>query len=79
MATAKVSLKTIFSIPLLVNEDDDVGLPKPVPLDWIKIKQISPKADIIWVNCNMLFTDNKLIINESLLNKPIDDRCHSCN
>jgi len=33
ITTAKVSLKTIFSIPLLVNEDDEVGLPKPVPLD----------------------------------------------
>jgi len=33
-ATIKVSLKTIFSIPLLVKEDEwDEGLPKPVPFD----------------------------------------------
>ena len=33
IAIAKVSLKTIFSMPLLVKEEEDVGLPKPVPLD----------------------------------------------
>ena len=61
-AIMKVSLKTIFSIPLLVKEEElDEGLPKPVPLDWIKIRLISVIADIICAIWNTLFIYKSLL------------------
>ncbi len=44
----KVSLKTTFSSPLLVNDDGPFQLLlKPLPLDWINIKNVSIIANII--------------------------------
>ena len=47
--STNVDLKIIFSNPLLVKEDwpDPKDLPKPVPLDWIKIAPIKSVAIII--------------------------------
>jgi hypothetical protein len=42
--TTKVNLKTNFSIPLLVNEDELVLLPNPVPLTCNKTKIIKNRA-----------------------------------
>ncbi len=56
-ATTNVNLNTIFSTPLLVNEEEFELLEKPVPLTWSKTKIINNKAEVDWIICTTSFID----------------------
>ncbi len=65
-ASANVSLKTIFSSPLLVNDELElVDRPNPVPLDCTRMTTIRSTAITIWL-INAAFFIASVIIPQML-------------